>query len=329
MRKIKKLPAAALIVLLIFVLSAFGAAAAAGDEPGPSGAYLKYTVDVDKTNVDGDLAFCYWIIKANPEYVLSDGDTLEYDVWISQEETGWGHIDGDLSGANLRDRGFSDNEGNGFHTGQDISYYAYETWWHRSVRLGYSAEEAEDEGINMTTAGIALKNIQLSMHPAVSEDLYQGYALYDNIVITNNGEVKCVIFKDEGDLDPNAFKYSHSQGAVGKVEILTFTQAELDAFEAAKAAKIAEAASIEASKAEAEASREASREQANIEASIKQSEDEAEAAKAENETENEKVEKSGSANTIIIIIAVCAAVLIIVIIIIAVFSKGKKKGDKK
>jgi hypothetical protein len=229
----------------------------------------------------------------------------------------------------LRDRGFSDNEGTGFHTGQDISYYAYETWWHRSVRLGYSAEEADDNGINMTTAGVALKNIQLSMHPSVSEDLYQGYALYDNIVITNNGEVKCVIFKDEGDLDPSAFKFSHAQGAAGTVEQLVFTQADLDGFAAAKAAKEAEAASIEASKAEADASREASREQASIEASIKQSEEEAAeaAATAEGGTETEKTEKSESNITIIIIIAVFAVVVIAVIIVVAVVAKGKKKGE--
>jgi cobalamin biosynthesis Mg chelatase CobN len=204
-----------------------------------------------------------------------------------------------------------------------------------------------------------MEYFQICSHPQNSELQYQAYVLYDNIVITNNGAEKYVVFRDEADwpsaeksldiVDPAAgvereekqLTLSHQKDCSAKMELLVFTQEELDAFAAAEAAKVAEEASREASKAEAEASKEASREQASIDASVKQSEEEAAAAAAENgdgaaaggatETPKEaKTDDEGGSNMILIIcIAGGGLVLVIVIILIAVTGKKKPEGDKK
>ena len=301
------------IILFAMVLSAFSITAAAQAEP--SGAYLKFSVEVNKP--DGEsLAYNYYFIVQNLGYVLQDGDTLEYDVWISIEETGWGHIDGDINGANLRDRGFSDNEGTGFHTGQDISYYAYERWWHRSVEMG--TEEY---------AGQKLNSIQLSMHPAVDENNYSGYALYDNIVITNNGEIKLVIFKDVGDLDPEKFRLSHQKDSSGKVELLVFTPEEEQAFIDAEEARIQAEIEKEAARIAAAEQREkeaAERAAAEAEEAERLA---AEQAAAEQENEEKVSDSTGNAPAdnnksdvnigLIIVVAVGVTAIIIIIIVIA------------
>ncbi|MCL2099806.1 MAG: hypothetical protein FWH24_05150, partial [Oscillospiraceae bacterium] len=300
----------ALIIFSAVLIFAFSLAVSA--EAAPEGAYLKFSVDVDKSNEDGDLAFNYHIIAQNLGYVLQDGDTLEYDVWLSIEETGWGHIDGDIGGSNLRDRGFVDHEGTTFHTGQDISFSAFESWWHRSVRLGFSEEEANMEGIDAATEGKTLNSIQLSMHPAVSEDLYSGYALYDNIVITNNGEVKLVIFQNEGDLDPESFRSSHSRGSTGAVEVLTFTQEEMDGFAAAEAEKIRLAAEREAARiaAQEEREREAAEEAERAEAERLAAEAEAEAE--ESPAESGASDDGGGLSTGAIVGIIAGAVIAVV-----------------
>jgi len=313
----------ALIILSALLLSAFSFTAAAQAEP--SGAYLKFSVDVDKTNEDGDLAFNYYFIVQNLGYVLQAGDTLEYDVWLSIEETGWGHIDGDIDGANLRDRGFSDHEGTNFHTGQDISHYAHNQWWRRSVELG--TEEY---------AGGTLNSIQLSMHPSVPDDLYSGYALYDNIVITNNGEIQLVIFRDEGDLDPDAFSLSHQRGSTSTVELLIFTQEELDAFAEAEAEKIRIAEEREAERIAAAEERDrlaAERAVAEAEEAERIAAEQAEAERlAAEQAEQPDTGTSGSTPetdddglNIGVIIGIAAGVIAVIVIII-IIARKKKSG---
>lgn len=323
-----------LILVFIMVLSssaAFTASAARSQEAEPSGAHLRFTVNVDKTNYDGDLAFNYYFIVEDLGYVLQDGDTLEYDVWISIEQTGWGHIDGDIDGANLRDRGFRDHEGTSFHTGQDISYFAYNRWFRRRVQLGFSEENAAAEGVDRPTAGSVLNSIQLSMHPAVPEDLYQGYVLYDNIVITNNGEIQLVIFQNEGDLDPEAFRLSHQRGSTSTVELLVFTEADEQAFRDAEAERERVAAEREAARIEAAAERERQAEEAAAERErlAEEAAAQAEAEAAAEETEEAPTTTAASPATdddgmnIGIIIGIIAGVIIIAVIIIIA---AKKKG---
>ena len=315
----------AIIILIALLISALSFTAMAE----PAGAYLKFSVDVNKP--DGEsLAYNYHIIAQNLGYVLADGDMLEYDVWLSIEETGWGHIDGDIDGANLRDRGFSDQDGTGFHTGQDISFSAYNKWWRRSVQLGFSEDNAIDAGVDAGTEGKSLNSIQLSMHPSVSENNYSGFVYYDNIVITNNGEVKLVIFKDEGDLDPDSFRLSHQKDSESTVEVLVFTAEEEQAFKDAEEARIREAEEREAARIAAAEEREREREERELQE--QQSREEAErlaAEEAENNNEPDNAntpapaESGGSINVTLAAGIAMAGVIIAVILIIVVIKKKK------
>lgn len=363
MKPRKKSAAIVLIsVMLVSLLSAasvFNVSAAIGDKPNPSGAYIKYTVDVNKP--EGETLSYNYVNFVLMDYVIQEGDVVEYDVYISLEEAGWGAIDAkaDTQWGEMRDCGAVDSDGHGIHTGVDLSDSAFEQWYHRALLIG------ENEGL----VGFTMEYFQICSHPNNGELQYQAYVLYDNIVITNNGQEKYVVFRDESHwpreekaldiVDPpprpevpegeeappltqeerleRQLTLSHQKDCSAKMELLVFTQEDMDAFAAAEEAKIAEAASKEASKAEAEASKEASREQASIDASIKQSEEEAAAAaateggaEAAGETAAEDTEKDdeGTSNMILIIcIAGGGLVLVIVIVLIAV--TGKKKSDPK
>jgi len=310
----------ALIILfaLLFSALAFTASAAQAE---PSGSYLRFSVDVNKP--EGEyLAFNFFIIATDLGYIIQDGDVLEYDVWISLEETGWGHIDGDIDGATLRDNpNFQDQEGTGFHTGNDISFSAYNRWFRRQIEIGFTEETAAHP--DRATAGQTLNSIQLSMHPSVPDNNYSGYALYDNIVITNNGEVQFVIFRDEGDLDPDNFGLSHQQGSTSTVEILIFSEEEEQAFRDAEEARVrAEEERAAARAAEAEAREEAARLAAEQAA-----EEEAERLAAENIIEEDEteiaIEPDEAGLPIGVIIGVAVGIIALGIIIIAV-ARGKK-----
>ena len=366
MKPRKKLAAIVLIsfmlVSLLSAASVFNVSAAIGDKPNPSGAYIKYTVDVNKP--EGETLSYNYVNFILMDYVIQEGDVVEYDVYIGLDEAGWGAIDAqaDTQWGEMRDSGAVDSDGNGIHTGVNIADYAFGQWYHRALLIG------ENDGL----VGFTMEYFQICSHPNNGELGYQAYVLYDNIVITNNGQEKYVVFKDESHW-PRAEKaldivsppprpdppegeerppltpeerverqltLSHQKDCAAKMELLVFTQEDMDAFAAAEAAKIAELASIEASKAEADASREASREQASIDASIKQSEEEAAAAAAEaggddaaaegdNAAKDPDKDDEGSSNMILIIcIAGGGLVLVIVIVLIAVTGK-KKKGPEE
>jgi len=354
MKPAKNIPAiiftAMMIVSLFSAASVFSVSAAIGDKPNPSGAYIKYTVDVDKPEGE-TLSYNYVNFKLM-DYVIQEGDVVEYDVYISLDEAGWGAIDAkaDTQWGEMRDSAAVDSDGSGIHTGVNIAEYAFEQWYHRALLIG------ENDGL----VGFTMEYFQICSHPNNGELQYSAYVLYDNIVITNNGEVKYVVFKDEADwpksetsidiIDPAAederearqLTLSHQKDCSAKMELLVFSQEEIDAFAAAEAAKAAEEASREASREAAKAEAEASREQASIEASIKQSEEEAAAAAAENGDDGEKADdektggeqadnEEGSNMILIICIAGGGLVLVIVIVLIAVTGKKKKEpeGDKK
>ena len=321
------------LMLTIFFSLTAAPVAAQETKPNPSGAYLKFTVDVNKADDEMPLAFNYYYIK-DFEYVIQEGDKLEYDVWLSIEETGWGHVDGDISypggRANMRDNSnFQDQEGTGFHTGQDISFYAYNRWFHRIINLGVTEEEAVDS--SKSTVGSTLHFLQLSMHPSVDENNYQGYVLYDNIVITNNGEVKFVIFQNADDLNPEEMRLSHNRGSASTVEILVFTDEEMQSFQAEEEARIRAAEEREAARLEAEAQRQAeAEERARIaeEQAAQQAEAELEAENndAENDTpiaptlESNADDSNGISPIIFILIGIVLVVVIIIILLV------KKKG---
>jgi len=312
-----------LAAVLSLAVSLVSAAEARSETPEPSGAYLKFTVDVNKPE-DVSLAYNFIAFK-RINYVLQEGDRLEYDVWFNTEEPGWGHVDGTIVGrGNLRDTHtgqvpieIADDSGSP-HPQSDLSGYAYDKWHRRALVFG-------DE-----LAGAEFREIQVSMHPDVPELEYQGIAYYDNIVITNGGEVKLVIFQDESDVDPAAFTQRERKDSTAKLEVLNFTAEDMAGFEAAEQARAAAEEERRRQREEAEASREraraeeeASRERASIDASIKQSEEDAAAAEEAGGGED----KNGGPS--LIPIAAAAAAAIIVIIIIAVIAAGKKKNKTK
>ncbi|MCL1857926.1 MAG: hypothetical protein FWF92_01660 [Oscillospiraceae bacterium] len=293
----------------------------------PSGAYLKYTVNVNKKEDDPALAY-HFITLRKFDYLIQEGDMLEYDVYLYIDEKGWGAIDGEITGVGtIRDSGMSDTDGNGIHTGQDLSGEAFEQWYHRVIPFGITEDENEEK----YTVGRPLKQIQLAMHPESDELVYTGVVLYDNIVITNNGEVKLVIFRDEADFVPEEVKFSHAQGLKrddATVECLVFTPEEEQAFKDAEEAKIKEQESREASKAEAEASKQASIEQASIDASLEASIEEANRTEAINEPTTSE-NSDGNDIPVGIIIGIAAGIIVLIVIILIIVTSSKKKGGKK
>jgi len=333
--KVKSVKKISFIVLFAVIFSAFiflfNFTVSAEDEvkANPSGAYLKYTVNVNKKEDGPSLAY-HFITLRKFSYEIQEGDMLEYDVYLYIDEKGWGAIDGEIAGVGvIRDSGMIDLDGTNIHTGNDLSGFAFEEWYHRVIPFGLT----EDENGDKYTVGRTLKQIQLAMHPDSDELVYTGVVLYDNIVITNNGEVKLVIFKDESDFIPEEVKYSHSQGLKkddAKVECLVFTPEEEQAFKDAEEAKIKAAEEKAQKEQESREAAEASKEQASIDASIAESE-------AANNTEaiNEAATEDGSATEddgdmnmgLVIGISVGVPVFMFIIIMIVVISK--KKGGKK
>ena len=323
-RKISAIILAAMLIASLMAAASLTVSAKSGDEPNPSGDYLKFTVNVSKT--DPGLSY-YFITFKTINYMMEEGDKVEYDVWISNDENGWGFIDSqgikDVQGENFRDSGGADDMGVGIHPGQDMSEYAFGQWYHRVIEIPEAFWGKE------------MPVFQLSMHTQNDELEYSGYAMYDNIVITDsNGAAKLVIFRDASDWDGTTSKGPVSpDGPTATLECLAFTQEELDGFKAAKEAKAAEAASKEAAKASEDLSRAESREQASIEASKKQAEeDAAAAAEAEGTTtaaeEDKKGDEEGSNNLILIIcIAGGGVVLVIIIVVIALGGKKKKPAE--
>ncbi|MCL2814561.1 MAG: hypothetical protein FWD23_08175 [Oscillospiraceae bacterium] len=330
MKPVKRI--SAIILTAIMIASLLSAAsisqvsAASGDKPNPAGDYLKFTVDIKKS--DPGLAYNFVTFKTI-NYMMEEGDKVEYDVWISMEENGWGFVDSqgidDVTGNNFRDSGGADDNGVGIHPGQDISEYAFGQWYHRVIEIPDAFWGKE------------MPVFQVSTHATSDELEYTGYALYDNIVITDaKGAIKLVIFRDAADWDGKT-SLGPVKDSSSTLECLTFTDEDMAGFAAAEVAKAAEEASKEASKAEADASREASREAASIEASVKQSEEEAAAAAAAAEEEGNGAaaenapksdEEEGSNLILIICIAGGGVLLIVVIILIAVGGK-KKKAPKE
>lgn len=324
MKPAKKIPAiiltAMMIVSLLSAASALGVSAASGDKPNPSGDYLKFTVNIKKS--EAGLAYNFVTFKTI-NYMMEEGDKVEYDVWISMEENGWGFIDSqgikDVNGDNFRDSGGADDNGVGIHPGQDMSEYAFGQWYHRVIEIPDAFWGKE------------MPVFQVSTHATSDELEYSGYSMYDNIFITNNGAIKLIIFRDASDWDGKT-SLGPVKDSSSVLECLTFTDEDMAAFAAAEEAKAAEQASKEASKAEAEASKEASREAASIEASIKQSEEDAAAAAAEGESaaaeESASKDDEKESSNLILIICIAGGGVLLVVVIILIAVGGKKKEKK-
>lgn len=323
----KKVVALLLFSMLFSMFALVNVSAAADSDPNPSGDYIKYTVTVNRPEDETGAAFCFDTIRRFTDYIIEEGDVLEYDVYSSVDEAGWGAIDGEIQDWGvIRDiPGITDQNGKVIHTGENLSEYNFEKWYHRVINIAVNEDESAKP-----TIGKKLQQIQVAMHPGSGEDQITGVVYYDNIVITNNGVEKLVIFRDASDYKENEVKHSHKQFIESyNVELATFTAEEatqiLADMNAEKEAEIQ--ASIEASerkesmdisRAEAEASRQAS---------IEQSSKDAEAELSQN---NETTTGSSSADEeesslILWIIIIAAAVVVIIVVIVLVSKNGKKK----
>ena len=180
----------------------------ASQTAAPDGDVLRLDISFDKPKSE-KLAYIFFVIdKLN--FTVDDGDTLEYDVRLSDDMQGLGAIDGSFSGgATMRDSfGMRDSLGISVHPNSDLSDYAYPDWYHRVIELG-----------NASSDGASLHEIMLAAHPEDKDGAFTTADVtvwYDNIVIKRDGEVVLEIFRDDGDVTPpkSASIRQYATGAV-------------------------------------------------------------------------------------------------------------------
>jgi len=299
-------------------------------EPNPSGAYLKYVAVVSKPEGDPDdpgknhLAHSSTQFKKT-DYIIEEGDMLEYDVRFDFDGYGgFGAVDADISGfgPSFRDAGVSDQNGVDVHIGADIRAHADGQWYHRVIPLGFTEDESRS---GRYTIGRTLINVQFGTHPSGSDEFdFTVEILYDNIVITNNGVLKYVIFREAEDFNEAEVRRIGSQFVDARVELCEFTPEELQQMADEKEAAIQ--ASVQAS--EEEASRQESRAKAQEEASKKASEEKAsrELAEAESREAAEAGDESGDGPALALILGIVGGLVVIVVIVVVIFAvTGSKK----
>lgn len=126
------------------------------------------------TSTDGAATrYTYWKFS-NASRIIQQGDWVEYDVCIMNNMAGLGGIDIYFTdGTYLRDSGWTDILGISGHPTADISYYAYNTWYHR--KLSFPALAI---GKTISYWVVATTNNT----PSSTFTTY-----YDNVKITNGG----------------------------------------------------------------------------------------------------------------------------------------------
>jgi len=182
-------------LISMFMMLALVLAIAAGAFPAEVradglAAGLRLEMKIEKA-ADATLSY-YFLNIADLNYVVQPGDVLEYDVMMENPLHGVGHLDAALdNGGWLRDCGVMDTDGANCHPMGDLRDKASGVIYHRSMLIGDSV------------AGRSIEKLQLAAHPDASayEQYENGtYAVwYGNIRITNNGEVKKVIYEKHSD----------------------------------------------------------------------------------------------------------------------------------
>lgn len=192
-------------------------------EPAPEGDALILDLTLDDT-IDSDIAQLYMSLEGLL-YEIQPGDVLEYDVKISVPARGYGFVDADmLVGGTLREVVYcTDQFGATVHPQSDLSLHAGGQWMHRVINLDvpYSTYNPA-----LNTTGKTMQNLLLSCQPYRvngSFDYTEVTVYYDNIRITNGGEVKLNIFTNAGDWDISTAVIQRSYGMEG---ILTVGPAE-------------------------------------------------------------------------------------------------------
>jgi hypothetical protein len=176
----------------------------------PEGDVLAYKISFNKPASEA-FAFAFATI-AQPNFKIEDGDLLEYDVYLSEDMSGIGAIDGTLDGGRtMRDSfNMTDTTGLRVHPNADLSDQATGAWYHRVIRLGNAASD-----------GATLQTLQLAAHPEAQYGAFTQIDVtvyYDNIVITRDGEVIEYIFENEGDV--TLAKATLKQYAEGEVKVV-------------------------------------------------------------------------------------------------------------
>lgn len=182
----------------------------------PDGDVLAFEINFNKPENE-KFAFAFASIK-NIDFTIQDGDTLEYDVYLSEDMAGIGGVDGIVDGGRtLRDNfGMTDSTGLRVHPNADLSDAADGEWYHRVIKLG-----------NASSDGAVLKTVQLAAHPEVGDGQFTECDVtvyYDNIVIKRNGEIVCTIFESDGDVTLG--KAGPTQFAQGTVSIADASDAD-------------------------------------------------------------------------------------------------------
>ena len=158
------------------------------------------------------------------DYVIQEGDVLEYDVKISVPYNGFGFVDGVVAGIGaMRFQPYClDQFGIPANGSASLAAVAGGQWVHRI--LGIEVPYHSDNPLNNST-GKTLKDLVLLAQPRKINGSF-GYGevsvYYDNIKITNNGEVKLIIFQSGADLtmDP---KIVEQKGMDATVQVETYT----------------------------------------------------------------------------------------------------------
>ena len=182
----------------------------------PEGDVLAYHISFNKPAGEG-FAFAFATI-AQLNFEIEDGDLLEYDVYLSEDMSGIGAIDGVLDGGRtMRDSfNMADTTGLRVHPNADLSDEATGKWYHRVIRLGNAASD-----------GAVLQALQLAAHPEEQYDSFTKIDVtvyYDNIVIVRDGEVIEYIFENEGDV--TLAKATLKQYAEGEVRVVDVDEVE-------------------------------------------------------------------------------------------------------
>lgn len=189
MKRLISLCLALALVLTLSVGTGFSAVKVNAEE---TEAALKLELTIDKS-ADATLSY-FFLNIADLNYVVQEGDVLEYDVMLENSLHGIGHVDAALdNGGWLRDCGVTDTDGANCHPMGDLRSKAVGQVYHRSMLIGNSV------------SGRTIEKLQLAAHP--DANAYEQYengtyvVWYDNIRITNNGEVKKVIYANHSDFE--------------------------------------------------------------------------------------------------------------------------------
>ncbi|MGE5549881.1 MAG: hypothetical protein ACM3ZC_05030 [Bacteroidota bacterium] len=147
----------------------------------PSGDVLKFTATSSESRAS--TKYWYWMIS-NEAYTFQKGDALEYDVYLETDGPGLGAVEVfNNDGTWFRDQeDWLDQNGRRGHPGTDIAKLAFGKWYHRVMKV--------PSGMIGKTSG----DFSVAVEFASRAKTYVTY--YDNIVITNKGQVVKKIYTD-------------------------------------------------------------------------------------------------------------------------------------